>query len=56
MMRSVEDSLKRLKTDYINLYWLHIWDSMTPIQHRASALVHTSPLISFYRGRRNVAD
>jgi len=31
MMRSVEESLKRLKTDYIDLYWLHIWDSMTPI-------------------------
>jgi aryl-alcohol dehydrogenase-like predicted oxidoreductase len=31
MMRSVEHSLKRLKTDYIDLYWLHIWDSMTPI-------------------------
>jgi aryl-alcohol dehydrogenase-like predicted oxidoreductase len=31
MMRSVEESLKRLKTDYIDLYWLHVWDSMTPI-------------------------
>ena len=31
MMRSVEESLKRLKTDYVDLYWLHIWDSMTPI-------------------------
>lgn len=31
MMRSVEASLKRLKTDYIDLYWLHIWDRMTPL-------------------------
>ncbi len=31
MMQSVEASLKRLKTDYIDLYWLHIWDRMTPI-------------------------
>lgn len=31
MMRSVEESLKRLKTDYIDLYWLHIWDFLTPI-------------------------
>jgi len=31
MMRSVEASLKRLGTDYIDLYWLHIWDGMTPV-------------------------
>ncbi len=31
MMRSVEGSLKRLGTDYIDLLWLHIWDFMTPI-------------------------
>ena len=31
MMQSVEASLKRLKTDYIDLYWLHIWDQITPI-------------------------
>lgn len=32
MMRSVEDSLRRLKTDYIDLYYLHIWDAMTPVE------------------------
>lgn len=32
MMRSVEGSLKRLKTDYIDLLWLHIWDYTTPIE------------------------
>jgi aryl-alcohol dehydrogenase-like predicted oxidoreductase len=31
MMQSVEASLKRLKTDYIDLYWLHIYDRITPI-------------------------
>lgn len=32
MMRSVEASLRRLNTDYIDLYWLHIWDSLTPVE------------------------
>lgn len=32
MMRAVEASLKRLATDYIDLYWLHIWDQITPIE------------------------
>lgn len=32
LMRSVEGSLKRLKTDYIDLLWLHAWDLMTPVE------------------------
>ena len=32
MMLAVEASLQRLKTDYIDLYWLHIWDQLTPIE------------------------
>lgn len=31
MMRSVEASLKRLNTDFIDLFYLHIWDQLTPI-------------------------
>jgi aryl-alcohol dehydrogenase-like predicted oxidoreductase len=32
MVRSVEESLKRLKTDYIDLLYLHAWDFTTPVE------------------------
>src|SRR6516164_2894320 len=32
MVRAVEASLKRLQTDYIDLYWVHIWDQITPVE------------------------
>lgn len=32
MVRSVEDSLKRLGTDYIDLFYLHVWDFTTPVE------------------------
>src|SRR5262245_42760039 len=31
MVQAAEDSLKRLGTDYIDLYWMHIWDRLTPV-------------------------
>lgn len=31
MVRSVEDSLRRLGTDYIDLLFLHMWDFRTPV-------------------------
>jgi aryl-alcohol dehydrogenase-like predicted oxidoreductase len=32
MRQSVEASLKRLNTDYIDLYYLHMWDFTTPVE------------------------
>ncbi len=32
MVQAVEGSLKRLGTDYIDLYWVHAWDFVTPVE------------------------
>ena len=32
MMRSVEDSLRKLGTDYIDLLYVHVWDFTTPVE------------------------
>jgi aryl-alcohol dehydrogenase-like predicted oxidoreductase len=32
MVRAVEASLKRLGTDYIDLFYLHVWDTCTPVE------------------------
>src|SRR6266581_7636663 len=32
MMQAVEASLKRVQTDYIDLYWVHMWDQITPVE------------------------
>ncbi len=38
MFRSLEGSLKRLGTDYVDLFWLHAWDFSTPIEEVMRAL------------------
>src|ERR1700749_3620213 len=38
IVASCEQSLRRLQTDYIDLYWLHNWDAFTPIDETMSAL------------------
>jgi aryl-alcohol dehydrogenase-like predicted oxidoreductase len=38
MVRTLEGSLKRLGTDYVDLLWLHMWDGMTPVEEVVRAL------------------
>lgn len=38
MVRSVEDSLQRLNTDYIDLLYLHAWDFTTPVEEIIRAM------------------
>ncbi|HEX8445591.1 MAG TPA: aldo/keto reductase [Sphingomonas sp.] len=32
IMASVDGSLRRLRTDFIDLYWIHVWDGVTPAE------------------------
>ncbi|WP_233280504.1 aldo/keto reductase [Devosia rhizoryzae] len=36
--RALEQSLKRLGTDYIDLYWMHVWDGVTPVEEIVQTL------------------
>ena len=36
--RALDASLKRLGTDYIDLYWMHIWDGVTPVEEIVQTL------------------
>src|SRR5579862_2968272 len=36
--RALEGSLRRLKMDYVDLYYLHAWDTVTPVEEVISTL------------------
>ncbi len=36
--RAIDGSLRRLGTDYIDLYWMHIWDGVTPVEEIVQTL------------------
>ncbi|CAM3428854.1 aldo/keto reductase [Kibdelosporangium persicum] len=38
MILTLEQSLRRLRTDYVDLYWVHSWDRHTPIEETLRAL------------------
>jgi aryl-alcohol dehydrogenase-like predicted oxidoreductase len=38
ILAACEHSLRRLQTDYIDLYWMHAWDHNTPIDETMRAL------------------
>jgi len=38
ILRSIESSLRRLQTDFIDVYWLHAYDMLTPVEEVMSTL------------------
>src|SRR5215470_5863209 len=48
--RALEGSLRRLQTDYIDLYWLHAWDTVTPVEEVVASLndlVHQGKILHY---------
>ncbi|MCD6385410.1 aldo/keto reductase, partial [Candidatus Sumerlaeota bacterium] len=41
ILKSIQQSLRRLQTDYVDIYYLHCWDSVTPLEET----LHTMNLL-----------
>ncbi len=38
LVASLEQSLRRLRTDYVDIFWVHLWDRHTPVAETMRAL------------------
>ena len=38
--RALEGSLRRLQMDYVDMYWMHLWDTMTPVEEVVETLAN----------------
>jgi aryl-alcohol dehydrogenase-like predicted oxidoreductase len=38
ILRALDGSLRRLRTDYVDLYWVHAWDGRTPVEEVVGTL------------------
>nr|WP_202897835.1 aldo/keto reductase [Actinopolymorpha pittospori] len=38
LVHALEASLRRLRTDYVDVYWVHMWDRHTPLEETMRAL------------------
>jgi aryl-alcohol dehydrogenase-like predicted oxidoreductase len=50
VLRALEGSLRRLRTDRVDLYWLHAWDTVTPVEEvmaTVDALVRAGKVLAF---------
>jgi aryl-alcohol dehydrogenase-like predicted oxidoreductase len=38
ILTQIEGSLRRLKTDHLDLYWIHAWDGVTPVEETVEVM------------------